>query len=73
MVATHVGAWAQTWGPGWGFGLGWAVLDDPAIAGAPQAKGTVQGLTVVILTNTAFEGMSGAFPIEVRDAIYDVF
>ena len=88
MVATHVGSWAQTWGPGWGFGLGWAVLDDPAIAGTPQAKGTIQwggvyghcwfvdrvnGLTVVILTNTAFEGMSGAFPIEVRDAIYDVF
>jgi CubicO group peptidase (beta-lactamase class C family) len=88
MVATHVGSWAQTWGPGWGFGLGWAVLDDPAIAGTPQAKGTIQwggvyghcwfvdrvnGLTVVILTNTAFEGMSGAFPIEIRDAIYDLF
>lgn len=27
-------------------------------------------LTVVALTNTAFEGMSGAFPQEIRDAVY---
>jgi hypothetical protein len=27
-------------------------------------------LTVVALTNTAFEGMSGAFPREIRDAVY---
>ncbi len=27
-------------------------------------------LTVVALTNTAFEGMSGAFPAEVRNAVY---
>jgi hypothetical protein len=25
---------------------------------------------VVALTNTAFEGMSGAFPIDLRDATY---
>jgi CubicO group peptidase (beta-lactamase class C family) len=85
MMASHVGPEAQTWGPGWGFGLGWAVLDDPALTATPQAKGTIQwggvyghtwfvdranSLTVVILTNTAFEGMSGAFPNDVRDAIY---
>jgi hypothetical protein len=27
-------------------------------------------LTVVALTNTAFEGMSGAFPAEIRNAVY---
>jgi len=85
MMASHVGPEAQTWGPGWGFGLGWAVLDDPALTATPQAKGTIQwggvyghtwfvdranSLTAVILTNTAFEGMSGAFPNDVRDAIY---
>jgi CubicO group peptidase (beta-lactamase class C family) len=87
MMATHVGSWAQTYGPGWGFGLGWAVLDDPAAAATPQPKGTIQwsgvyghswfvdrvnALSVVVLTNTAFEGMSGAFPLEIRDAIYKV-
>jgi CubicO group peptidase (beta-lactamase class C family) len=85
MTTLHVGAEAQTAGPGWGFGLGWAVLEDPALALTPQARGTlhwvgvyghswfvdrVNALTAVILTNTAFEGMSGAFPIEIRDAIY---
>jgi CubicO group peptidase (beta-lactamase class C family) len=81
----HVGAAAATQGPGWGFGYGGAVLVDPAAAATPQAPGTLQwggvyghtwfvdpanGLTVVLLTNTAFEGMSGALPREVRDAVY---
>jgi CubicO group peptidase (beta-lactamase class C family) len=85
MMADQVGPQAQTQGPGWGFGYGWAVLADPVLAGTPQAKSTIQwggayghswfvdlahGLTVVALTNTAFEGMSGAFPREIRDAIY---
>ncbi|MFC4173814.1 serine hydrolase domain-containing protein [Microvirga sp. GCM10011540] len=85
MMADQVGPQAQTQGPGWGFGFGWAVLTDPQLAGTPQAKGTIQwggayghswfvdpanGLTVVALTNTAFEGMSGAFPREIRDAVY---
>lgn len=85
MTTDQVGAEAQTQGPGWGFGFGWAVLDDPAQALTPQAKGTIQwggayghswfvdrqsGLSVVALTNTAFEGMSGLFTLEVRDAVY---
>ncbi|AWJ83572.1 serine hydrolase [Azospirillum sp. TSH58] len=85
MVRDQVGATAQTQGPGWGFGYGWAVLDDPAPTGTPQAAGTLQwggayghswfidrrnGLSVVALTNTAFEGMSGAFPTDVRNAVY---
>jgi CubicO group peptidase (beta-lactamase class C family) len=85
MMADHVGPQAQTQGPGWGFGVGWAVLADPAAAGTPQSKGTIQWggayghswfvdpaqkLSVVALTNTALEGMSGAFPGQIRDAVY---
>jgi CubicO group peptidase (beta-lactamase class C family) len=85
MAADKVGPQADTLGPGWGFGYGWAVLVDPRPAGTPQAAGTVRwggayghswfidrvnGLSVVALTNTAFEGMSGAFPVEIRDAVY---
>ena len=85
MLAAHVGAEAQTQGPGWGFGFGGAVLLDPALAASPQSAGTVQWggsyghywfidrareLTVVALTNTAFEGMNGRFTRDLRDAIY---
>lgn len=85
MMTDQTGPEAQTQGPGWGFGYGWAVLDDPTAAKTPQARGTIQwggayghswfvdparGLTVVALTNTAFEGMSGAFPTDIRDAVY---
>lgn len=85
MAADRVGSHPQALGPGWGFGLGSAVLIDPAAAETPQSQGTLRwggayghswfidrqrGLTVVALTNTAFEGMSGAFPVEIRDAVY---
>ncbi|KAA0943536.1 MULTISPECIES: serine hydrolase domain-containing protein [unclassified Pseudomonas] len=85
MMADSVGPHAQTQGPGWGFGYGWAVLDDCALADTPQSKGTLQWggayghswfvdpqqkLTVVALTNTAYEGMSGLFTRQLRDAVY---
>ena len=85
MTADQVGPQAETQGPGWGFGYGWAVLVDPAAAATPQSKGTLQwggvyghswfvdpqqGLTVVALTNTAIEGMAGAFVTQARDAVY---
>lgn len=85
MVNDQVGVQAQTQGPGWGFGYGWAVLADASQSESPQGQGTLQWggvyghswfldpvskLTVVALTNTAFEGMSGAFPLEVRNAVY---
>jgi len=72
-------------GPGWEFGFGGAVLVDPNAAGTPQAPGTLQWngayghkwfidraheLTVVALTNTAFEGMIGRYPVDVRNAVY---
>ena len=85
MMQDQVGQQAATQGPGWGFGYGWAVLDDPAVAHTPQKAGTIawggvyghnwfvdpqSGLTVVIMTNTAFEGMNGAVTTQVRDAVY---
>jgi CubicO group peptidase (beta-lactamase class C family) len=71
--------------PGRRFGWLGAVLDDPIAAESPQAKGTVSwggvyghtwfvdavnGLSVVSLTNTAWEGCLGAYPREIRNAVY---
>lgn len=85
MVTDQVGPQAESQGPGWGFGYGWAVLDDPAATGTPQSPGTLQwigayghswfvdranGISAVALTNTAFEGMAGAFPVDIRNAVY---
>ncbi|KWC00582.1 serine hydrolase domain-containing protein [Burkholderia ubonensis] len=73
--------------PGFGFGLGFSVLRDPAAAQSPEPAGTwrwggayghawfvdrTAGLTVVALTNTLYEGMHGRFVTDVRDAIYGV-
>jgi CubicO group peptidase (beta-lactamase class C family) len=73
--------------PGFSFGLGFAVLRDPLAAGSPESPGTwrwggayghswfvdrARGLSVVALTNTLYEGMSGDFVFALRDAIYDV-
>ena len=85
MYVDHTPPGTETRGPGWGFGYGAAVLNDPVLAGSPQSAGTLQwggvyghswfidatrGLTVLLLTNTAYEGMSGALTLEVRDAVY---
>jgi len=74
-------------GPGWGHGLGAAVLLDPEAAGSPQSKGTwawggvlgthwfvdpAENLTVLVMTNTSVAGVIGAFPAEIRDAVYGV-
>jgi CubicO group peptidase (beta-lactamase class C family) len=71
--------------PSWGFGFGGAVLLDPQMAALPQPAGTwkwggVYGnhwfvdpqnrLTVVALSNTAIEGMMGAFVDQLLRAIY---
>lgn len=71
--------------PGFGFGLGFSVLRDPALAGSPESPGTwrwggayghswfvdrARGLSVVAFTNTLYEGMSGRFVNELRDAVY---
>ncbi len=71
--------------PGFGFGLGFSVLRDPRLAESPESAGTwrwggayghawfvdrAQGLSVVAFTNTLYEGMSGRFVTDLRDAIY---
>jgi len=85
MMSAQIGPEAQTRGPGWGFGYGWAVLCDPAAAASPQGRGSLQwggvyghswfvdpsnGISLVSLTNTAMEGMNGAFPLAIRNAVY---
>ncbi len=71
--------------PGVGFGLGFSVLRDPLLAGSPESVGTwrwggayghawfvdsQQALSVVAFTNTLYEGMSGQFVNDLRDAVY---
>lgn len=85
MAQCYVSSKQQTQGPGWGFGYGGAVLDDPILANSPQGKGTiswggvyghtwwydpVNDLATVIFTNTAIEGMSGRYPTQIVEAIY---
>nr|WP_320011507.1 serine hydrolase domain-containing protein [uncultured Desulfobulbus sp.] len=85
LMTNHTGRFYVLAGPGWGFGYGGAVLLDPERAKTPQSVGTwswggVWGhswfvdpqlkLVVVALTNTALEGVSGRFPLEIRDAVY---
>lgn len=72
--------------PGVGFGFGGAFVVDPAAAKTPQSAGTLywggvyghswfvdpaRKITVVALTNTALEGMSGKFPAALRTAVYE--
>lgn len=67
------------------FGYLGAIVDDPAAANSPSAKGTVNwggvyghswlvdpanGLTIVSMTNTALEGCTGQYPKELIRAVY---
>lgn len=71
--------------PGCGFGLGFSVLRDRTLAASPESEGTwrwggayghswfvdrSRGLSVVAFTNTLYEGMSGRFVGDLRDAVY---
>ncbi len=71
--------------PGFGFGLGFSVLCDRHAAASPESNGTwrwggayghswfvdrARGLSVVAFTNTLYEGMSGRFVNDLRDAVY---
>jgi CubicO group peptidase (beta-lactamase class C family) len=72
-------------GPGYGFGLGFAVVRDSKEAGTPRSTGTYEwggvygtktfvdpqkGLSVIILTNTGLEGLTGKFPVDMTAVIY---
>lgn len=85
MAKCYISSDFSTQGPGWGFGYGGAVLDNPNIAQSPQGKGTIewggvyghnwfydpqQELGVIIFTNTAIEGMSGLYPMKIKEAVY---
>ena len=71
--------------PGVGFGLGFSVLREPELAHSPESPGTwrwggayghawfvdrAQELSVVAFSNTLYEGMSGRFVNDLRDAVY---
>lgn len=76
---------ASSPGPGLGWGLGVALMRDPAALGSPLSPGSwfwggvygnsywvdpAAGLSVVALTNTALAGMAGPFPDAVKAAVY---
>ncbi len=85
MGRNQTGELALANAPGFGFGLGFSVLRDPLQAASPESPGTWRwggayghswfvdrqcGLSVVAFTNTLYEGMSGRFVTELRDAVY---
>ncbi|WP_298872466.1 serine hydrolase domain-containing protein [uncultured Bradyrhizobium sp.] len=85
MMTSQIGDLSPTGLPAWGFGYGAFVLRDSVAAKSPQGTGTwtfncaygqsffvdpVAKLTVIAFTNTGLEGGFGAFPIEIRDAVY---
>lgn len=85
MGRNHTGTQGPANAPGYGFGLGFSVLHDPAAAASPESAGTwrwggayghswfvdrARELSVVAFTNTLYEGMSGRFVDELRDAVY---
>lgn len=86
MMQPHVNpAWLDFMKPGWSWGYGRAVLDNPAKAHTPMSRGTLQwggvyghhwfydpvkDVAVVAFTNTTVEGMNGPFTVDVVDAVY---
>lgn len=85
MGRNQTGSMGPPDAPGTGFGLGFSVLHDPRAANSPESPGTwrwggayghswfvdpARQLSVVAFTNTLYEGMSGRFVTEVRDAVY---
>jgi CubicO group peptidase (beta-lactamase class C family) len=72
--------------PGFGWTMIGTYLKDPTVAKAVQSEGTLgwggvyghnwmidpkKKLSIVIMTNTALEGMSGQYPDDIRKAIYN--
>ncbi|HEJ7112239.1 TPA: beta-lactamase family protein [Serratia marcescens] len=85
FTSNQIGDLPMPFWPGRGFGLGITVLKDPVAAHTPESVGTwrmggtyghswfvdpARQLSVVAFTNTALEGMSGAFVGEICQAVY---
>ncbi|OBZ13979.1 serine hydrolase [Bacillus sp. FJAT-26390] len=85
MATNQIGELPMLYWPGRGFGLGFTLLKDPIAAGTPESAGTwrmggtyghtwfvdpAKKLSVVAFTNTALEGMSGQFTVDLCEAIY---
>lgn len=85
VFASSTGSLQTLRGAGWGFGPIGAVVTDPSAANLPVSAGTVDWggawghswwidpaakLSVLVMTNTAFEGMSGQLPADVKRAVY---
>lgn len=85
FTSNQIGDLPMPFWPGRGFGLGITVLKDPVTAQTPESVGTwrmggtyghswfvdpIRQLSVVAFTNTALEGMSGAFVGEICQAVY---
>ncbi|TXK70069.1 serine hydrolase [Paenibacillus sp. N3.4] len=86
MTTNQIGDLPMAFWPGRGFGLGITLLKDPVVADTPESPGTwrmggtyghswfvdpKQQLSVVAFTNTALEGMSGQFTVDLCEAVYD--
>ncbi|WP_047248141.1 serine hydrolase domain-containing protein [Chromobacterium subtsugae] len=85
MMRDQIGGMAMEGWPGWGHGLGGAVLRDPAEAGLPASRGSwrwlgayghswlvdpARGISFVVCSNTALEGSVGPFSGEWLRAVY---
>ncbi|NOU86678.1 serine hydrolase [Paenibacillus sp. LMG 31460] len=86
MATNQIGDLPMAYWPGRGFGLGFILLNDPIAADTPESPGTwrmggtyghswfvdpEKRLSVVAFTNTALEGMSGQFTVDLCEAVYD--
>jgi CubicO group peptidase (beta-lactamase class C family) len=85
LGANATGRFETLRGPGWGWSMLGAVLVDPGAAHEPSKPGTItwggvyghswwvdpaSGLSIILMTNTSFEGMSGNLPRELVAAVY---
>lgn len=88
MITNQIGDLPMAYWPGRGFGLGFTLLKDPVAAQTPESTGTwrmggtyghswfvdpARQLSVVAFTNTALEGMSGQFTVDLCNAVYEGF
>jgi len=86
MTTNQIGELPMAYWPGRGFGLGFTLLKDPVAAATSESPGTwrmggtyghswfvdpARQISAVAFTNTALEGMSGSFTVDLCEAIYE--